>query len=336
MQLFRKLCLIGIAAISAFQASGAETASDSAFSYVPKFNGVIRPRWEMSTTGAGQHFAVRNAMLSVSGSILPSAGYFVQADFCNSGQIMFLDAFAKFMATKEIAAQAGQFRMPLGVDLMRPPHGYYFANRSFISRYMCNVRSIGVMGTYDMASFPLRVDAGVFNASTMVEHNKWSKSVAASAKAQVGLGEWKLTAGLMTIKPAEIRSHLINAAASWTHGRLMLEGEYLLQAYSEKEFDTAQGWNIMADYHVPLNIHWINRISFQGRYDGMTAHTNIYSGDLESSRNRATVGITAGYYRTTDLFVAFRLNYEQYFYHHDAIPAPGEDSKLVAEVIFHF
>ena len=94
------------------------------FSYMPTFHGAIRPRWEINTATGDQRFQVRNARFSIEGKVMPQIGYFVQLDLCDQGKIKILDAYGKFNIVKGLTLQAGQFRMPFGVETVRSPANY--------------------------------------------------------------------------------------------------------------------------------------------------------------------------------------------------------------------
>lgn len=74
----------------------------------------------------------------------------------------------------------------------------------------------------------------------------------------------------------------------------------------------------------------------------MTAHSNGKRNDDgvlitdNPPRNRVTVGATISYYRSKNLFVDLRANYECYFYHHDAVTTPDTGDKAVVELVLRF
>ncbi len=73
----------------------------------------------------------------------------------------------------------------------------------------------------------------------------------------------------------------------------------------------------------------------------MTAHSNGLRNDLgqlsttHSARNRITVGGTLSYnYKA--IHCDLRLDYEKYFYHHDAVVPVGGGDKICAEMVIRF
>ena len=171
------LCFASPAA-SADDVKTTSAPTEPKFSYIPTFHGAIRPRWEIDTRTGDQRFQVRNARFSIEGKVMPQIGYFVQLDLCDQGKIKILDAYGKFDLVKGLTLQAGQFRMPFGVEPFRAPANYYFANRSFMAKQVMNYRAVGAKLSYTLPKTPLTLEAGAFNPANMADHNVWSKTVA--------------------------------------------------------------------------------------------------------------------------------------------------------------
>ncbi len=315
--------------------------ADSTFSYVPKVHGDVRPRWEIETQDGNQNFQVKNAVLSITGQVAPWATYFVYGDLCNQGKIVMLDAWGE-VGERGWSVRVGQFRMPFGVDVGRGPHSYYFADRSFMGKQMCNFRAVGVRGAWSRSGFPLSIEAGVFNPAPITNHLRWDRSVAWSAKATLALGDWKVYGGFMSVTPYGVRADMVDATLSWSRDRWIVEAEYIYEHYHNGYYHPAHGYMAFANYAMPIRLQWFNKLSFQGRFDGMTNHASLQPGDdgatgeIDPARNRITVGTTLSYVHSATISLDLRLNYEQYFYHHGVEGPRGERNKIVAELAFHF
>lgn len=338
--LLKYVCAAAIVCLSAISASAAET--DDSFSYRPNIHGTLRPRYELLTGSGESRFQVRNARLTLDGRVAPQIDYFAQVDLCAKGQFLALDFWARLVITRGLKFQAGQFRMPFGIDTFRAPHTYFFANRSFLGRIMCNYRAVGCKLSYTFAAVPLTVEGGVFNHYAITQHEVWSKEMAYAARALYTPGGFKFSGGIMSICPDGVRSNLLDACAGWSDSRWTVEAEYMYQHYTRNAHRAAHSYTVFGDYRIPVKAGIFNRLSFQGRVDGITGHSNACRDDKgllvtnNPARNRITIGSTLSYIRSANLFVDIRLDYEKYFYHKDT-PAPaGQDDKIVAELVLRF
>lgn len=309
--------------------------------YMPKIHGVVRTRWEGEFIHGdfGQRFQVRNARVSVGGNILKSLSYFVQIDACDRGKFTFLDAYARWGFSKNWRVQAGQFRVPYGVDCFRAPGGYYFANRSFLGKHMLNMREIGAKIGYYGSKIPLTVEAGIFNSAPKSNHEVWQKTMNYAAKATYRISNITIATGFISAEPDKVRMNLVDGALTWDNDRWIVEGEYQYKHYDADKHKPAHGWNLFASYAIPLEKTVFNTLSIQGRFDGMTAHSSGQcnsNGSLSTDqfgRQRITVGSTLAYNHKS-VKAAIRLNYEKYF--HDKQTPQGEADKIVAELVVRF
>lgn len=305
--------------------------------YMPQFHGAVRPRWEIDTESGESRFEVRWARFTVEGKVAPKLGYFIQTDFCDQGSIKINDAYVKLDAAKGLTIQAGQFRMPFGTEPFMAPQTYVFANRSFMGKQMCNYRKVGAKLTYKLPiEIPLTLEAGVFNAGTIANHNQWSKTYAGSGRATLQAGDFKICAGVMDLKPDQVRVMLYDAGVTWTHGNWRAAAEYMNEHYVDCSRKDANSWVVWGDYGHRANLGIFNRWAVQARYDGMTCQWDGIEGSTENAaRNRFTIGGTLSY-RYKKVYADLILNYEKYLYHHDFTPAVGQGDKIVAEIAIRF
>ena len=319
----------------------AEADNGSKSPYIPQIHGTVRARYELETDDWSSRFQVRNARLSVSGNVCPIVDYYVQADFCDCGSFKMLDAWAGVKATKWLKFQAGQQRMPFSVDASRAPHNLYFANRSFIGKQVGNVRAVGVKGSVLIPGTMAYIEAGIFNTHGLSNHKAWERTFNYSAKAGYVFRNVKAEVGMESVRPDSVRANLWDVSLSWNCGRWMVEGEYTSKHFVNDRFRTCHAYNVMADYHMPLEKGVFNRLSFQGRFDGMTDHSSGVrnaAGELyctDHGRNRITVGSTISYIKSA-VRADIRLNYEKYLYYHGYKATPGEGDKITVELVVRF
>lgn len=315
---------------------------DTKVNYIPQVHGALRARFEADTQRGGHRFQVRNARVSLAGQMARNIDYFLQSDFCDQGKFKFLDAWIRFGITRGLSVQAGQFRMPFGVDCFRAPNNYIFANRSFIGKQICNVRAVGVKAGYTFPKVPLTVEGGLFNPTPIGDHMVWNDNFAYSFKATLGINNVKLATGFQSIIPDEVRANLIDGSVSWQWGRWLVEGEYMYKHYADNMHKACHGYLVYVDYAMPIGLGVFNKLSFQGRFDGMTDHSTAKrnaAGLLmtdDPARNRITAGATISYVRAKTMLVDLRVNYEKYFYHAGMQLAKGNGDKIVLEAMLRF
>lgn len=322
----------------------ADDNKPQAFDYRPEFGGVIRTRWEMTTSdgNSGENrFAVRNARVWLKGKIMPQLQYYLRADLCDMGKMKFLDGWARFSLPENLAIQAGQFRMPFGVDAFKGPGTYIFANRSFIGRDDANNRKVGVQAMYEPKSFPLKLHAGVFSNNSITDHNPWSKEMAFASKATYEVGPLTFATGFQTLCPDSTRMNMADAAVTFKLGQFTAEGEYMYTHYNGDAFDDAHSFNVWADYGFLLKRGIFNRLSMQGRFESVSARSNGINNaegllvQTFPDRKRLTVGATLAYVRKP-VKCELMLDYEKYFYSDSYTPSIDRDDKIVAELVIVF
>lgn len=311
------------------------------FSYIPELHGVMRTRWEMATESGESRFQVRNARLSLKGRVAPIISYYLQTDFCDAGKIKILDAWSRIDVSRHVFVQAGQYRMPFGTDSFRGPASYFFNNRSFIGRYVCNIRGVGLKGRYSFSHIPLWLEGAVFNPSSISDHSKWNKRYAYAAKASWEPGDFRVETGFMSLRPENVRINLTGASLAWSAAGWTLEGEYMYKHYTNDAARPVHAFNLFADYGIGLRNCLFDRLSFQGRFDSMTAHSDGKNNDqglLEAqlpSRSRITAGATLSY-RYKIVKADVRLDYEKYFYGGRTRPDSEAGDRVSLELIISF
>lgn len=333
MQLVSQLriyILIGVIS-STLMCRSAETAAavskddtnrtDSTFTYMPEIHGVLRARWEMATESGDSRFLLRNARVSLQGRVAPIISYFLQADLCDAGKIKMLDGWARIQASKSVFVQAGQYRMPFGTDSFRGPANYLFSNRSYIGKVMCNIRGVGVKARYTLPKTPLWVEGAVFNPTSISDQDRWNRRYAYATKASWSPGDFKVETGFMSLHPEGVRVNLTGGSLGWSDQVWSAEGEYMYKHYTHHAAKGVHAFNLWVDRRWSLPGTTFDKISVQGRFDAMTAHSKTASDGSGMlvvdypSRSRITIGTTLGY-RYKKVLADLRLDYEKCFYGH--------------------
>lgn len=332
------LCAVALAAGAALPVS----ADENDVSLRPNIHGAIRARYELDTRDGLSRWQVRNARVTLDGRPADFISYFIQADLCDRGSFKPLDFYVRLKAWRGLSVQAGQFRMPFGIETFRAPNNYIFSNRSFIGKQICNYRAVGAKVGYTFDQQPVTLEAGVFNPSTIGDHTGWHRTMAYAAKGLWSPGEFTFAAGFMSIRPDRVRTNLADLSVGWHHDRWLVQAEYMYEHYTRQAYKDAHGYCLFGDYRMPVKLGKFNRLSFQGRFDGMTAHSDAKcdgAGELltnDPRRNRITVGSTLTYFHSPAVYLDLRIDYEKYFYSSNTVIATGEGDKILAELVLRF
>lgn len=311
--------------------------------YLPMIHGTIRGKYEYQPDIKASRFQVRNARFSLTGNVHPIIAYKAEIDLSDEGNIRMLDAYTRIFPVKGLSATIGQMRVPFTIDAHRSPHLQYFANRSFIAKQVGNTRDVGATIGYNFGNyFPLIIEGGAFNGSGLTQQKEWHKDLNYSVKAQFcPVSNANVTLSMQTIKPDIARIYMYDIGAYYNFWGWHIEGEYLYKHYDNNAFKNVHAINSFINYDLPLH-KIFSKISFLGRYDMMTDHSNGKADETtgklkinDYQRHRITGGITLSICKKA--FVAdIRLNYEKYFYRKNAVPFESEQDKLVVEVMTRF
>lgn len=319
-------------------------AANDSISYIPEVHGVLRVRWEMETESGYSHFQVRNARVSMGGMVAPILSYKFNVDLCDRGKILLLDAYATITPAKGFDILAGQYRMPFGIESFRGPGGYYFNNRSFIGKYLNNYRAVGVSVSYTLPKAPVTFEAGIFNPTVTDDQMTWVKKYAYAGRVMYKPSGFVVATGFESIIPWETRINLASATLGWGSDRFYVEGEYMARWYTCKTHKTTHGYNVFANYALPVKVGVFDTWSVQARFEGMTDLASGTKTDEEFAgvlpttapgRKRLTVGSTLDY-KYKWIRAALRLNYEKCWYENGVNAPLGAGDMVSAELIVKF
>lgn len=311
--------------------------------YRPEIHGTVRAKYEYEPQIEKGRFEIRNARLSVEGKVIPIVKYKAEIDLSDEGVIKMLDAYVRLQPSEHLRFTFGQMRVPFTIDAHRSPHLQYFANRSFIAKQVGNVRDVGASAAWTFGhAAPVTLEGGIFNGSGLTnQKNFWTDNINFSFKASSTIfRRFNLTLSCQKASAGDINVMMYDAGAYWEDSRWHIEAEYLRKHYDRGAFKAVNAVDAFAAYRLPLRKR-PEAISFLGRYDYMSDHSkgskdeNGLLSVNDPERHRITGGITLSL-GSPSLQADVRLNYEQYFYARDVIPAISERNKIVLEFVAHF
>ena len=326
----------------------AQTGSDNDKPSPVNIHGTIRSKYEYQTDEGEGRFEVRNARISIDGSLSPIILYKAEIDLCDEGKIKMLDAYTRLKPFSGFQLTLGQMRVPFTIDAHRSPHQQYFANRSFIAKQVGNVRDVGCAIGYTLnVGMPVVLEAGLFNGSGLTNQKDfWTNSVNFSAKAQMFFPHgFNLTLSTQKIKPDHVSVMMYDAGMYWHSKGWHVEAEYLYKHYAHDAFQAVHAFDSFISYDIPTK-GLIRYVTPLVRYDYMSDHSDGMrylngktdeAGSLivnDHQRSRLTGGLTLSLKKP---FVSdIRLNYEKYFYRNQGVAHPSEKDKIVLEVMTRF
>lgn len=341
MGILRSAKLLYTLTLAAVVAVPSVQAGDKDVSVLPQLYGTLRTRYEWVPDGNDMRFQVRNARIGISGKIAPIIDYRAEADLSDRGTMKCLDVWGRVALSDNFKVQLGGMRLPFTFGSYRPPHQYLFADRPFVDKQVGSPRNVGLKLIYAVPNTGLDMEGGIFNSGSYSVQG-WQERMAVAGKVRYRIDNVTLLGGYQSLAPDTIRMNHWGAAINWQNSHWMVEGEYVYCHYTNHRFRDAHGYNFMVDYGMPVKIGYFNRISFQGRWDGLTDYSDGKAvGDNDElcvknhARNRITAGTTLSYVHPK-VRADFRLNYEEYIYHHGVKPTADERSKFVAELVIHF
>ncbi len=259
----------------------AKEQRESLKKYIPEVTGEIKTRFEWRTNGRSVRFNVRNARLRANGYVNPYVNYRFFLDFHDQGKINILDAY--------IVARYKGWEVVLGqqrADLDRSLNPYFFANRSFLIKFMASHYAVGdvgddavnIQGWRDMGAqfsyrfagrVPVRVAAGIFNGSGLNNPQWQSSTLSYVGRIEIGhkfdglgiktwyysgalapLDKTVIVDGMQQRIPHRQKMRMAAAGIHYAHKRYYVESEYgfknLLEEPGGKTMHTAYVQGIYA------------------------------------------------------------------------------------------
>lgn len=312
----------------------ASVAANAAADNTPQIHGAFRGRWQELTNSAEQRFQVKNARLSLQGNLSKPIDYFLQLDLCDQGSMKILDAYGRLELARGLHVQAGQFRMPYGVEPFRGPGNYIFANRAFMGKQMMIYRAVGAKVAYALPKTGLTLEAGIFNPATIGDHKAYYKTSSWSTKAIFKCTrELSLSGSFASVKPGALRGNLADASVEWKDKSWHMASEYMYEHYVGGRFANAHSWMAFASWHKPIALSVFNQWSVQGRLDGITRHYSLETGKEDIPHSiRGTIGSTLSHIAGST-HADVRINYDHYFKYDSPAQAPN---LITCELVIRF
>lgn len=345
MKFIKRAVLLSSAMMTVSGVFSQEQSQDSRKSeYIPEIHGTIRAKYEYEPGIDKGRFEIRNARISVEGKAIPIVRYKAEIDLSDEGAIKMLDAYIRLQPNNRWKFTFGQMRVPFTIDAHRSPYLQYFANRSFIAKQAGNVRDVGAAFAWTFGNkFPVTLEGGIFNGSGLTDQKDfWTNNYNFSFKAQTIIArQFNVSLSCQKANVGSTDIMIYDAGAYWENSHWHIEAEYLRKLYAHGAFKPVNAIDAFAAYKLPVK-NGLASISFLGRYDYMSDHNRGGMDNLgnlktdDPSRHRLTGGITLGMMGRKSLQADIRLNYEQYFYRKDVVPAISERNKIVAEFVVHF
>ncbi|MBQ4278942.1 MAG: hypothetical protein IJC16_03170 [Rikenellaceae bacterium] len=337
-------------AAAAAEPAGGDARAERKVNYVPQIEGAVKAKFELSTYDGKFRFNVRNSRFGVKGLVSPHMSYKMQVDFSNEGKLSVLDAYVAY-AQGHFEFVLGQQQYRFSADLDRGPSTNYFANRSFLAKYLTSYysidgdgratvktigsRDIGARLTYkSRTEVPFRVLVGAFNGSG-INNPEWQDGVNVMTRLEVG-GEKEGLCGAISYyngqSPSVQRPSGADGVESY-HQKMQLIGGGLRylddHVYAEAEYaqrrlkgaarttEVMHAAYVQGFYKFVMPPSWavVRYLAPIGRWD-MGSNVDYLNtadnGHEWFSANRMTLGLNIGFVETL-LRSELRVNYEKYF-----------------------
>lgn len=324
MMLRKKIFLLACFFTAGFQAAAQET-------HKPEAYGVLKARYENDTAAGLNKFDIRNARIGFRGFATDNIRYALQIEAAPFGTIGVTDAYVGYkIGGFELVA--GLQSYGLSAEVSRGAGRNYFANRSFVAKFLTQyysdgdnpilssigARDLGAMLTYRYAglSVPFEVAFGLFNGSgSRIPHfrNGFNMAARLDVGSADGLGGSAGYYGGNSVYGE--RLDMWSASLRYHTHSLHVEAEAGRRYQGTGERDAATVGVIYALYRFFIpSCSFVKSIAPILRFDvGDNVKFIGGSGRLESfNAQRITAGITIGL-DEREFRSEIRLNYEHYF-----------------------
>lgn len=299
--------------------------------FVPQLRGIIKTKVEYDFDNKLMRFAVRNARFGAKGKINSFFSYYVQADLSDEGKIKMLDAYVGYEPIKNLSFQLGQMKIPFSTDYIRSPADNFFANRSFVAKYINQgLRDIGFVASYKAKLFmPFSIFAGLFNGSGN-NNPQWKQQPNYNFRFVLGKEKegfsFKVNYyGGDTEK--ETNLNILGGEVAYLNQKFLLESEIIYRDWSDSIKHQESGFYVHSYYIFETKLRQLKFIQPTVRYDFMGDNVIRWN----TTDERLTLGLNFGY-DIKPFTAEFRLNYENYF----LSSLPQHTDKLTIEFLVKF
>ena len=300
--------------------------------YLPDIDGVIKTKAEFDLENSTLRFEVRNARFGAKGKINDYMSYKVEMDLSDEGKFKVMDVYIRFTPVANLDFYLGQRKIPFSTDHMRNPAENFFANRSFLAKYINEgMRDIGFYTAYKITGqMPVDMIVGVVNG-TGNNNPQWVGKPNLAARATVGPDKGFRVAGNLYYGNTEFHDHLalFGGEMRYTNGSLLVESEYISKNWTDtlSVRNHEDGMYFHSYYNFNLNKKMIYMITPTARWDFIGNF--VFENKIEASR--LTFGVNIGF-EPKQFYSEIRLNYENYL----KSSLPIHTDKLTLEFVARF
>jgi hypothetical protein len=300
--------------------------------YLPDIDGIIKTKAEFDLENTTLRFEVRNARFGAKGKINDYMSYKVEMDLSDEGKFKVMDVYVRFTPVANLDFFMGQRKIPFSTDHMRSPADNFFANRSFLAKYINEgMRDIGFYTAYKITGrVPVDMIVGVVNG-TGNNNPQWVGKPNLAARATVGPDKGFRVAGNLYYGNVQDQDHLalFGGELRFTNGSLLVESEYISKNWTDtlSVRNHEDGMYFHSYYNFNLNKKMIYMITPTARWDFIG--NSVFENKIEASR--LTFGVNIGF-EPKQFYSEIRLNYENYL----KSSLPIHTDKLTLEFIARF
>jgi hypothetical protein len=281
--------------------------------YKPVLFGILKTKAEYDLENLKVRFEVRNARFGAKRMINQSFGYKAEIDLSDEGKLKTLEVYLKFSPVKGLDFYMGQKKIPFSTDYLRNPAENFFANRSFIAKYIDDgLRDIGFFANYRLnSSIPFDIWLGAANG-TGNNNPQWVSRPNLIGRVVLGKDNALRIASNAYFGQGPLQDNLamFGQEVRFVSGPFMIESEFVTRNWTDtlSARQNGQGFYLHSFYNVRLRNTMVKYITPTARWDWMKNST--YEGD--ESANRMTFGLNFGF-EAKQFTAEIRLNYENYF-----------------------
>ncbi len=314
--------------------------------YSPQLTGFVRAWYQADYFNNSSQYLVKQARVSITGSVNEYAGYKFQVDLTRLGKLtttsttlnntsvvnsvtasfpeILLDAAAVITPFKNFELTAGQFKTPFSTDNLKADQNHEFANRPLLANVSPNVRDIGFTAGYKFrGNINAELVAGSFNGSgfNKAEADKSTDYVLRAVVSPVK--DLNFAASYYSGKVTGGDQNLASFSGDYKYNSLLVGAEFANKTVSLLPGNvTGNSYLAFVTYSFAANDGFLKEIIPAFRYDWYDPNTDKDNNEV----SRMTFGLTFEFAKIT--FAHFRINYEKFDYK-DGTPNPD---KLILEI----
>ena len=314
--------------------------------YSPQLTGFVRAWYQADYNTNSSQYLVKQARISITGSVNEYAGYKFQVDLTRLGKLtsttttvnntnvvnsvsasfpeILLDAAAVITPFKNFELTAGQFKTPFSTDNLKSDQNHEFANRPLLANVSPNVRDIGfTMGYKFRGNINAELIAGSFNGSGF-NKAETDKSMDYVLRAVVSpVKDLNFAASYYNGKVTGGDQNLAGFSGDYKYNSLLVGAEFANKTVSLLPDDiTGNSYLAFVTYSFAANDGFLKEIIPAFRYESFDPNTDKDNNEV----GRMTFGLTFEFAKIT--FAHFRINYEKFDYKDGS----ANPDKLILEI----